>query len=201
MHPISYKGSVFSRNQHTQKNNLFMGKIIFENKPLQSLLTREIRDLFFEFRWVVRHSCFCKAIDDVTAACHRYTNLLVLHKDINGIFLFSAVLVTTSWTCCFFPVFVWFEFQIWNLSPLWDALNWKYCIEIDWDRRKKLVAYSGSFSEFLKNSLRLWLRCTSPKVFPETPNEIYPILWRKSMSWQTLKLPEMRLEFASKYFL
>lgn len=46
-----------------------------------------------------------------------------------------------------------------------------------------------------------WLRCTSPKVFPETPNEIYPILWRKSMSWQTLKLPEMRLEFASKYFL
>lgn len=50
MHPISYKGSVFSRNQHTQKNNLFMGKIIFENKPLQSLLTREIRDLFFEFR-------------------------------------------------------------------------------------------------------------------------------------------------------
>ena len=30
MHPISYKGSVFSRNQHTQKNNLFMGKIIFE---------------------------------------------------------------------------------------------------------------------------------------------------------------------------
>lgn len=156
MHPISYKGSVFSRNQHTQKNNLFMGKIIFENKPLQSLLTREIRDLFFEFRWVVRHSCFCKAIDDVTTACHRYTNLLVLHKDINGIFLFSAVLVTTSWTCCFFPVFVWFEFQICNLSPLWDALNWKYCIEIDWDRRKKLVAYSGSFSEFLKNSLRLF---------------------------------------------
>lgn len=102
MHPISYKGSVFSRNQHTQKNNLFMGEIIFENKPLQSLLTREIRDLFFEFRWVVRHSCFCKAIDDVTTACHRYTNLLVLDKDINGIFLFSAVLVTTSWTCCFF---------------------------------------------------------------------------------------------------
>ena len=65
-------------------------------------------------------------------------------------------LVTTSWTCCFFPVFVWFEFQICNLSPLWDALNWKYCIEIDWDRRKKLVAYSGSFSEFLKNSLRLF---------------------------------------------
>ena len=56
----------------------------------------------------------------------------------------------------FFPVFVWFEFQICNLSPLWDALNWKYCIEIDWDRRKKLVAYSGSFSEFLKNSLRLF---------------------------------------------
>ena len=50
MHPISYKGSVFLRHQHTQKNNLFMGKIIFENKPLQSLLTREIRDLFFEFR-------------------------------------------------------------------------------------------------------------------------------------------------------
>ena len=56
----------------------------------------------------------------------------------------------------FFPVFVWFEFQICNLSPLWDALNWKYCIEIDWDRRKNLVAYSGSFSEFLKNSLRLF---------------------------------------------
>ena len=56
----------------------------------------------------------------------------------------------------FFPVFVWFEFQICNLSPLWDALNWKCCIEIDWDRRKKLVAYSGSFSEFLKNSLRLF---------------------------------------------
>ena len=156
MHPISYKGSVFSRNQHTQKNNLFMGKIIFENKPLQSLLTREIRDLFFEFRWVVRHSCFCKAIDDVTTACHRYTNLLVLHKALTEYFCFLRYLLRLVEHVVFFPVFVWFEFQICNLSPLWDALNWKCCIEIDWDRRKKLVAYSGSFSEFLKNSLRLF---------------------------------------------